>query len=162
MEDVLDLYAEPPDPQHPVVCIDESLLRRIGETRPPLPAAPGRLARVDSEYRRCGTVNRFAMLDAHRRWRRVEVSEQRAACDFARCLREPVDVESEIGALKGQCLNRRIDDRQHLAREIAAWERQRNAAGVRITWMFTTGEARTKLGRAYPNAATLDQPVKPS
>src|SRR5919202_1020007 len=92
LEDVLDLYAEPPDPQHPVVCIDESPVQLIGETRQPLPAAPGRLARVDYEYRRCGTVNLFAMLDAHRPWRRVAVSEQRTACDFARCLRELVDV----------------------------------------------------------------------
>src|SRR5689334_15168201 len=92
MEDVLDLYAEPPDPQHPVVCIDESPVQLIGEARQPLPAAPGRLARVDYEYRRCGTASLFAMLDAHRPWRRVEVSEQRTACDFARCLRELVDV----------------------------------------------------------------------
>src|SRR5919112_5979932 len=57
MEDVLDLYAEPPDPQHPVVCFDESPVQLIGEARQPLPAAPGQVERVDYEYRRCGTVN---------------------------------------------------------------------------------------------------------
>jgi transposase len=41
MEDVLDLYAEAPDPMRPVVCFDESPVQLIGETRPPLPAAPG-------------------------------------------------------------------------------------------------------------------------
>src|SRR5918995_3125555 len=46
MEDVLDLYAEPPDPQHPVVCFDESPVQLIGETRQPLPAAPGQVERV--------------------------------------------------------------------------------------------------------------------
>jgi len=60
-------------------------------------------------------------------------------------------VEIEIGVLRGQCLDRRIDDPGRLVREIAAWQRQRNAAGARINWMFTTEKARTKMGRAYPN-----------
>ena len=41
-------------------------------------------------------------------------------------------------------------DPKRLLREIAAWERQRNAASARIKWMFTTDKARTKMGRAYP------------
>jgi hypothetical protein len=59
-------------------------------------------------------------------------------------------VEIEIGVLRGQCLDRRIDDPKRLISEIAAWERQRNAAGARIKWMFTTDKARAKMGRAYP------------
>jgi hypothetical protein len=59
-------------------------------------------------------------------------------------------VEIEIGVLRGQCPDRRIDDPKHLISEIAAWEQQRNAAGARIKWMFTTEKARTKMGRAYP------------
>ena len=59
-------------------------------------------------------------------------------------------VEIEIGVLRGQCLDRRIDDPNKLKREIAAWERQRNAARARINWMFTTDKARAKMGRAYP------------
>lgn len=59
-------------------------------------------------------------------------------------------VEIEIGVLNGQCLDRRIDDPKHLISEIAAWERQRNAAGAQINWMFTTDKARAKMGRAYP------------
>jgi hypothetical protein len=59
-------------------------------------------------------------------------------------------VEIEIGVLRGQCLDRRIDDSKRLVREIAAWQRQRNAASARIKWMFTTEKARTKMGRAYP------------
>jgi hypothetical protein len=60
-------------------------------------------------------------------------------------------VEIEIGVLRGQCLDRRIDDRERMVTEIAAWERQRNASGARVKWMFTTERARTKLPRAYPN-----------
>ncbi len=57
MEDVLDLYAEQPDPKRPVVCFDESPTQLIGEARQPIPAAPGRLERFDYEYRRNGAVN---------------------------------------------------------------------------------------------------------
>jgi transposase len=170
MEDVLDLYAEAPD-------------------------------------RRNGTVNLFVVLDVHRPWRKINVTERRAAEDYAQCMRELVDVhypdaeyirvvqdnlsthsggalyqafppaearrilrrlefhytpkhaswlnmvEIEIGVLKSQCLDRRIDDPKRLAHEIAEWQRQRNAAGARIEWMFTTARARTKLGRAYPTTS---------
>jgi hypothetical protein len=59
-------------------------------------------------------------------------------------------VEIEIGVLRGQCLDRRIDDSNRLISEIAAWEKQRNTAGACIKWMFTTEKARAKTGRAYP------------
>ena len=52
MEDVLDLYAEAPDPKRPVICFDESPIQLIGEVRQPIPAAPGQLERYDYEYRR--------------------------------------------------------------------------------------------------------------
>ena len=79
MEDVLDLYAEQPDPKRPVVCFDESPSQLIGEARQPIPAAPGRLERFDYEYRRNGVVNLFVFLDAHRSWRRVKVTGHRTA-----------------------------------------------------------------------------------
>ena len=63
-------------------------------------------------------------------------------------------VELEIGVLRGQCLARRIGERAILEREIAAWERRRNAAGARITWLFTTEKARAKMGRTYPHVPT--------
>jgi transposase len=205
MEDVLDLYAEVPDPNRPVVCFDESPTQLIGEVRQPIAAAPGRTERYDCEYRRNGTANLFVFLDAHRPWRKVKVTESRAAVDFAVCMRDLVDVhfpkaerirvvldnlsthsasalyqtfpaeearrvlrrlefhyvpkhaswlnmvEIEIGVLAGQCLDRRIGSIEQLAAEIAVWERQRNAAGARIKWMFTTEKARAKMGRTYPH-----------
>src|SRR6266568_4413902 len=77
MEDVLDLYAEAPDPDRPVVCFDES---------------PGQLERYDCEYRRNGTVNLFVCIDVHRPWRKIKVTARRAAEDYAHCMRELVDV----------------------------------------------------------------------
>ena len=72
-------------------------------------------------------------------------------------------VEIEIGVLKGQCLDCRINNHEELAREIAAWQRERNAAGARVKWMFTTEKARAKMGRAYPKpSAPFSQPAKES
>jgi len=92
MEDVLDLYAEAPDPKRPVVCFDESPIQLIGEVRQPIPARPGQIERYDCEYRRNGTANLFVFLDVHRSWRKVKVTERRAAEDFAACMRELTDV----------------------------------------------------------------------
>ena len=66
-------------------------------------------------------------------------------------------VEIEIG-LRGQCLDRRIGERDRLVSEIAAWERQRNATGARVNWMFTTEKARAKMGRAYPEPVKVAKP----
>ena len=62
-------------------------------------------------------------------------------------------VEIEIGVLRGQCLDRRIGEREVLVSEIDAWQRQRNESGARIKWKFTTQKARHKLARAYPDTA---------
>jgi hypothetical protein len=55
MADVLELYAERPDEEHPVVCFDETPRQLIGESRVPVVAKPGRPARFDYEYVRNGT-----------------------------------------------------------------------------------------------------------
>jgi len=91
MEDVLDLYAEVPDPRRPVVCFDETPRQLIGEARVPVAAKPGRPARFDYEYVRNGTANVFVFLDVHRPWRHAKVTERRAAVDFAACMRDLVD-----------------------------------------------------------------------
>ena len=89
MEDVLDLYAEQPDPKRPVVCFDESPTQLVGEVRQPIPAAPGQLERYDCEYKRNGTVNLFIFLDVHRAWRKVKVTDSRAAVSRA-CANSPM------------------------------------------------------------------------
>jgi transposase len=92
MEDVLDLYAEAPDPRRPVVCFDESPIQLIGEVRQPVLAKSGQIERYDYEYRRNGTANLFVFLDANRPWRKVKVTERRAAKDFAACMRELTEI----------------------------------------------------------------------
>ena len=86
MEDVLDLYAEPADPDRPIVCLDEKLVTLHAETREPLAMAPGRSERIDYEYARVGTANLFVMVDPHAGWRHVVMTDQRTKTDYARQL----------------------------------------------------------------------------
>jgi uncharacterized small protein (DUF1192 family) len=58
--------------------------------------------------------------------------------------------ESELSVLSGQCLDRRIPDKQILTEEVAAWEQARNKKHVKADWQFTTADARVKLKRLYP------------
>ena len=44
----------------------------------------------------------------------------------------------------------RIKDGETLAREVAAWEADRNRRAARMNWRFTTDDARIKLKRLYP------------
>jgi ribosomal protein S13 len=61
-------------------------------------------------------------------------------------------VEIEIGVLNRQCLDRRISNKATLKREVARWERMRNKERARVRWRFTVENARTRLGRTYPQA----------
>ena len=63
MEDVLETYERPLDPAEPVVCLDEKPITLHAEVRPFVPAEPGREARRDSEYKRCGTANVFCAVE---------------------------------------------------------------------------------------------------
>jgi transposase len=92
MEDVLELYAEPADPERPVVCIDETLKQLVADVRERLPQLPGSVEKYDYHYRRNGVANLFVMTDRHRRWRHVKVTEQKTSSDFAECMRDLVDI----------------------------------------------------------------------
>ena len=91
MEDVLDLYAEPYDPQRPVVCFDETSTQLLADVREPLPAKPGRPRREDYEYQRGGTRNLFLTCEPRRGWRHVAITRQRTMQDFAQQMRWLVD-----------------------------------------------------------------------
>jgi DDE superfamily endonuclease len=97
MEDVLQVYALPYDPDHPVVCFDEASKQLIGEVAPPQRARPGQPARIDYEYERKGVCNLFLMCEPLRGWRHVKVTERRTAVDWAQCIKELVDVHYPHG-----------------------------------------------------------------
>ena len=91
MEDVLEVYHRPHDPDCPVVCLDKTSKQLSAETRTPIEAKPDRPARYDYEYRRNGTANLFMLFAPLEGWRHVEVTDQRTAADFARVLKELSD-----------------------------------------------------------------------
>jgi transposase len=91
MEDILAVYARPPDPVRPLLCFEEAGKELTAHTRPPLPASPGQPAREDAEYARCGKANLFLACAPHLGWRQIAVTERRTGVDFAHALRALVD-----------------------------------------------------------------------
>ena len=91
MEDVLDLYAEPYDPERPVVCFDETSTQLLADISEPLPAKPGTLRREDYEYLRAGTRNLFLSCEPKAGWRHVAITQRRTMQDFAHQMRWLVD-----------------------------------------------------------------------
>lgn len=91
MEEVLDLYAEPYDPNRPKVCFDETPKQLIAETRTPLPARPGQPERYDYEYQRNGTCNLFMFFEPDQAWRHVALTDHRTKVDFAHQMKWLVD-----------------------------------------------------------------------
>jgi transposase len=205
MEDVLEVYHRPYDPEHPLVCMDECSKQLIGEVREPLPPKPGQIAKYDSEYERLGTANIFMAVEPLAGQRTTQVTERRTRVDWARfvqfllltvypqakkivlvmdnlnthgiaslyeafnpetarALAARLEIhytpkhgswlnmaETELSVLSRQCLDRRIDSRDFMQREVAAWQLARNNAEAKINWQFTTADARIKLKRLYPS-----------
>lgn len=83
MEAVLDTYAQPYDASRPVICFDEKSYQLLDHVREPRPPVPGHPARVDHEYKRCGTVNLFVTLEALTGQRTLTVTDRRGNADFA-------------------------------------------------------------------------------
>lgn len=92
MEDVLDVYTRPLDPKCPLVCMDELPKQLIGETRAPLPPEPGLPERFDYEYVRNGVANIFCLSEPLLGTRELVVTEHRTKEDWARLIKDLVDV----------------------------------------------------------------------
>ena len=91
MEDILEVYTRPRDPNRPLVCLDETSKQLIRETHTPLPMKRGQPVRVDYEYERNGTANIFMLFAPLEGWRHVEVTDRRAATDYAVILKDLSD-----------------------------------------------------------------------
>jgi len=92
MEDVLDVYHLPYNPDYPVVCFDESSKQLVAEKRVSVPAEPGQLERYDYEYQRNGVRNLFLFFSPLASWRHVKVTKQRTHLEWADCMKDLVDV----------------------------------------------------------------------
>jgi transposase len=204
MEDILDVYQRPYDPQRPVVCLDETSKELRSTPRGSILSESTTCELEDYEYERHGTRNLFLWVEPLVGKRRVQATKRRTYVDFAEVLRQLVDedypeaehivlvtdnlnthttaalyerfepeearrianriewhytpehgswlnmAETELSVLSRQCLSRRIPDAETLERNIAVWERKRNATQITIDWQFTTADARIKLKRLYP------------
>jgi uncharacterized small protein (DUF1192 family) len=91
MEDILEVYQRPYDPQRTLVCLDETSKQLIAETRVPIATKPGQPGRHDYEYRRNGTANLFMMFAPLEGWRHVKVTDRHTAVDYAQVLKELSD-----------------------------------------------------------------------
>ena len=135
MEDVLDLYEEPYDPQRPVVCFDETSTQLLAETRPALPPQPGIPRRQDYEYRREGTRNLFLACEPLAGWRQVTVTQRRTMQDFAHQMRWLVDeVYPDISAIRVVLDNLNTHRRASLYEDFPGWGSPADcqAAGVSL------------------------------
>ncbi len=92
MEEALDVYTRPHDPDMPLVCLDETSKQLVSETRTPVPMKPGQPERVDYEYERNGTANLFMLFAPLEGFRHVEVTDHRTAIDYAKILKYLSDV----------------------------------------------------------------------
>jgi hypothetical protein len=88
MEHILDVYAEPYDPERPVLCCDEMAYQRLAEVRAPLPAAPGQARQEAYEYARKGTCNVLPAFEPLTGRRHVQVIETRKNPDLAQAMHE--------------------------------------------------------------------------
>lgn len=202
MENILDLYDQPYDTKHPVICFDERPCQLIDDVLTPIPMKPGKPKKEGYEYHRNGTCCILIAFEPHTGKRMIRVLEHRTKVDYANYMKELIQyypsaesielvqdnlnthtagsfykafppqvafelakkfkchytplkgswlnmVEIELSALSRQCLNRRIGDIKTLAKEVRAWERERNRTKATVHWEFTKDDARDKFHRHY-------------
>lgn len=207
MENVLDVYEAPYDPQRPVVCVDETPRQLIAEVRPPEPMQPGTPAREDAEYERKGVAEILLFCEPLAGRRAAWVTARRTKIEFAQMMERIVQAypqadmirvvmdnlnthkagslyeafppekanailkklefhytpkhgswlnmaEIEFSALSRMCLDQRTPDIETLKKDVEAWQTERNRAGVRIHWQFTSRQARETMARCYPTQST--------
>jgi transposase len=172
MEDVIEVYHRPHDPERPVVCVDEAGKQLIGEVCPPLPVRVGSPAKEDGEYQRNGTANLFMAFEPLVGRRVVEVTARRTAIDFARFLKRLLDEAYPTArqvVLVTDNLNTHVTGSLYEAFEPAEARR----LAERIEWHYTPKHgswlnmaeielsvlARQCLDRRIPDAETLRREV---
>jgi hypothetical protein len=84
MEEVLEVYERPLSTQEPVICVDEKAVTLHGDVRDPIPMKPGRVAKQDSEYERCGTANAFCAVEPQAGVHITKITPTRSSPEFAR------------------------------------------------------------------------------
>lgn len=178
MEDVLDLYAQPPDEKRPLVCFDERLCQLIGDVTEPIPAKsktpekPGQQKKIDYEYERNGSCNLFAFLAPHLGWRHVKVTDRRTKVDFAHCMKELVDVhfpEADVIKLVMDNLNTHTigalyqafqpEEARRIAMKLEIHHTPKHGSWLNMVESELSVLVRQCLNRRIPNIKTLEKEV---
>jgi transposase len=172
MEDVLDLYAQPYDPQRPVVVFDETNKQLIREVRTPLPTQVGQPQRYDNEYARNGVANLFLLAEPLAGWRQVEVTAQRTKSDFAQQMKTLVDVhypQAEVIRIVLDNLNTHTpvalyeafapEEARRLVEKLEFHYTPKHGSWLNMAEIELSVLARQCLDRRIPDAGTLQQEV---
>lgn len=172
MEDVLDVYTRPYDPQRPQVCLDEASRQLVAEARTPQPMAPGQPARFDYEYVREGVCALFMLNEPLRGWRQVVVSDRRTAVDWAHVIQDLVDVQypdAERIVLVQDNLNTHTpaslyeafppETAQRLAAKLELHYTPKHGSWLNMAECELSVLSRQCLDRRIPDKATLAQEV---
>jgi hypothetical protein len=173
MEDVLDLYAEPYDPQRPKVNFDETSTQLLAETRPPLPAQPGQPTRSDYTYKRNGTRNVFLCCEPQAGWRQMTVTEHRTKVDFAHQMQWLVEerypeaekirvVLDNLNTHKPASLYEAFapEEARRIAKKLEFHYTPKHGSWLNMAEIELSLLARQCLARRIPDEATLRQEVR--
>lgn len=91
MEDIIEVYHRPYDPNFPLVCMDEQPIQFIGEVKIPIPATVNHPERIDYEYKRNGTANVFMFTEPLNSWRNASIRETKTKNDWASEIKNLLD-----------------------------------------------------------------------
>ena len=172
MEDVLEVYERPADPQRPLVCVDELHTQLIGETRVPIAATTGQVERVDYEYVRNGTANIFMAFEPLSAYRLTKVTARRTRVDFAELVRDLVDVHyptAEAIVLILDHLNThsiaslyqafKPEEARRLARKLEIHYTPKHGSWLNMAESELSALSRQSLARRIGDKTTLDTQV---
>lgn len=172
MEDVLDVYARPYDPCHPVVSLDEKSKALHTTPRGCQPATPGQLARQDYAYARQGVCNLFLAFEPLRGYRKVQVTDRRTALDLAEQLRRLIEedyadaekivlVTDNLNTHTPACLYERFAPAhaRYLASKLEWHYTPEHGSWLNVAECELSVLARQCLDRRIPDKASLAQEV---
>jgi hypothetical protein len=167
MEQVLDLYAQPPDENEPLICMDEAAKELHGQTREPLPMSPGKPLREDDKYERHGTCPIFMFFAPHLGWRRATTREHRTRIDWAQEIRQLLEQDCpDARKIHLVCDNLNTHDIASLYEAFPAEQAHRLARRLQIThtprngsWLNVAEIELSILSKQCTNRRIADQPT---
>jgi len=173
MEDILEVYTQPYDPQRPLLCMDEVPQQLLMESRDPIPAEPGQPQRVDYEYERKGVADLFMLFDPLAGQRHVEITDQRRRVEWAQVMRlvsEELYPEAEKIVVVMDNLNTHSpasfyeafepDEAQRLAHRFEFHFTPKHGSWLNMAEIELSALARQCLGRRIPDKETLIREVR--